>query len=111
MRTFLAIALTLTAGFASLWLWGARHAHRVAAASSSQIFIHGTPVCVTQRGGEIEAAVGVCGHFSGNPHGEPERFHGANPLPGKPHGGFPPGHPPVDEGPLPAPETGRRTLI
>lgn len=110
MRSFLAIALILTAGIASLWLWGAGNAHSMAA-SSSQIFIHGTPVCITQHGGDIVAAVGVCGNGTGNPHREYDGFHGGRPLPGNPHMGLPPGHPPVDEEPFPGPEAGRRTLI
>jgi hypothetical protein len=109
-RSLLAIALILASGIASLWLWGAGHAQRMAA-SSSQIFIHGTPVCVTQRGGDIVAAVGVCGEFSGNPHGGSGMFHGSNPLPGDPGMGLPPGHPPIDEEPLPVQEGGKRTLI
>ncbi|HEX9191723.1 MAG TPA: hypothetical protein VF847_06475 [Candidatus Deferrimicrobiaceae bacterium] len=110
MRSVVAIALILAAGIASLWLLGARHAHRMAA-SSSQIFIHGTPVCVTQRGGEIEAVVGECGSVAGNPRGNSERFHGATPLPGNRHRGLPPGHPPVDEDLSPGYEAKRRLLI
>jgi hypothetical protein len=110
VRSLLAIALILAAGIASLWLWGAGHAHSMAG-SSSQIFIHGTPVCVTQRGGEIQAAVGVCGNFSVHPHGEAEGYHGGNRVPGNPHIGLPPGHPPIDQEPFPGPEGGRRTLI
>lgn len=110
MRSLLAIALILTTGMASLWLWGAGHAHRMAA-SSSQIFIHGTPVCVTQRGGEIVAAVGECGTFSGNGHGGSGGYHGGSPDPGNPHAGLPPGHPPLDGMPFPEPEAGRRTPI
>ena len=110
MKSLIAIALILTAGIASLWLWGAGHARRMAG-SSSQIFIHGTPVCVTQRGGEIVAAVGECGSFSGNAYGGPEGYHGGDLAPGNPHVGLPPGHPPLDEEPFPAPEGGRRTLI
>lgn len=110
MRSFLAVVLILTAGIASLWWWGTGHS-RVLVASSSQIFIHGTPVCVTQRGGEIYAAVGVCGNFSMDPEGGSGRFHGTTPHPGNPHGGLPPGHPPIGDEPFQAPEDGRRTLI
>ena len=98
MGTFLAIALILVTGAASIWLWGAAHAHRMAP-SSSQIFIHGTPVCVTQRGGEITAAVGECG------------YHGSHPGRGNPDIGLPPGHPPIDEEPFPGADGKRRTLI
>ena len=110
MRSLLAIALILAAGIASLWLWGAGHAQRMAG-SSSQIFIHGTPVCVTQRGGQIVAAVGECDRHPGEPHGSPEGFHGANPLPRNPHVGLPPGHPPVDDDPAPGDHAERRLLI
>jgi hypothetical protein len=98
LRTFLAIALILVTGAASFMLWGAAHAHRMAP-SSSQIFIHGTPVCVTQRGGEIVAAVGECG------------FHESRPAPENPHVGLPPGHPPIDDEPFPGADERRRTLI
>jgi hypothetical protein len=110
MKAFLAIALTVAAGMASLWLWGAGHAGRMAA-SSSQIFIHGTPVCVTQRGGQIEAAVGECAGRSMVPRGENDGFHGAHPGPANPNAGLPPGHPPI--GDVPAQEFGERgrTLI
>lgn len=108
MRALIAIALVLSAGIASFWMWGTGHAQRVAD-SSSQIFIHGTPVCVIQRGGEIQAAVGVCGNFSADPNGGSGRFHEADPNQGNPHGGLPPGHPPIGDGPFPSPEEGRRT--
>jgi len=110
VRSLLAVALILTTGIASLWLWGAGHAQRMTG-SSSQIFIHGTPVCVTQRGGEIEAAVGECGSFSGNDHGGSEGYHGGDSNPENPHAGLPPGHPPVDGDPSPGHEAKRRLLI
>jgi hypothetical protein len=110
MRSFLVIALVLSAGAASLWLWGAGHADRVAA-FSSQIFIHGTPVCVTQRGDRIEAAVGTCDAPSGDPHGGPGGYHGTRPGPGNPHIGLPPGHPPIDRDPSPGFEERGRTRM
>jgi len=58
MKTILGIALVVAMGVAALFLWGAGYA-RHTGFSSSQIFIHGVPVCVTQRGGEIEAAVEI----------------------------------------------------
>ena len=109
MRAFLAIALILMTGAASLWLWGAAHAHRMGS-SSSQIFIHGTPVCVTQRGGEIVAAVGECGVHSGSFHEGGGGFHETHPAPENPRMGLPPGHPPIDE-PFPEVNERRRTLI
>jgi hypothetical protein len=113
MRSFLVIALVLVAGAASLLLWGAGHADRVAA-FSSQIFIHGTPVCVTQRGDRIEAAVGTCDANPRDPRGGSGGYHGTRPGPVNPHMGLPPGHPPIDDmDPSPGfEERGRtRTLI
>lgn len=110
MRSIIYIAMILTAAIASLWWWSAGHA-RFVVASSSQIFIHGTPVCVTQRGGEIYAAVGVCGNRSVDPQGDSERFHGSEGAPGNPHMGLPPGHPPIGDEPFRTPEEGRRVLI
>jgi len=70
LKTFLAGALILAAVLAAVSLWGMVHARRMGV-SSSQIFIHGTPVCVTQRGGEIETAIGECGSSPGLPPGHP----------------------------------------
>ncbi|MGE5246891.1 MAG: hypothetical protein ACM3L8_00985 [Verrucomicrobiota bacterium] len=112
MRTIAAAALALTLGVvaASLWLLGYG---RGPAVSSSQIFIHGTPVCVTQRGGEIHATVGACSALRpGGPRGEgPSRHHGGVPYPGDPRLELPPGHPPIgpDDGPIG--EHTRRVLI
>jgi hypothetical protein len=96
MRSFLIIALVLVAGAASLLFWGAGYADRVAA-FSSQIFIHGTPVCVTQRGDRIEAAVGTCDANPRDPRGGSGGYHGTRPGPVNPHMGLPPGHPPIDD--------------
>jgi hypothetical protein len=112
MRTTLAFVLILAAGAASLWFWGTGHAERIAG-SSSQIYIHGTPVCVTQRGDRIEAAVGTCGAPAGDTPGGSGGYHGKHPVPGNPHLNLPPGHPPIDGNPSPGfEERGRtRTLI
>jgi hypothetical protein len=94
VKTFLAIALVMTAGLAALWMWGSVHA-RLMSGPSSQIFIHGTPVCVTQRGGDIEAAIGECGSSSGASEGGWDGFH-RTPRPfGNMNPGLPPGHPPI----------------
>lgn len=76
------------------------------ASSSSQIYIHGTPVCVTRLGQEIVAQVGECGMTalppdSGSREGLP--FHG--------HPGMelPPGHPPIGQEMFPG--ENRRVLI
>ena len=96
VKAILATALILALGITGISLWGAVHAQRMAV-SSSQILIHGTPVCVMQYAGEIRASVGICG----TPGGE-SREDGPRP-------GLPPGHPPVDF--PPALEEGRRILI
>ena len=96
MKTILATALILALGITGISLWGAVHAQRMAV-SSSQIFVHGTPVCVMQQAGEILASVGMCG------------APGSESLEDEPRPGLPPGHPPVDS--IPAFEEGRRILI
>lgn len=62
-------------------------------AASSQIFIHGTPVCVFRMHGNIVAKVGPCGDaespgIGAAPREEP-------PSPENPARNLPPGHPPV----------------
>jgi hypothetical protein len=96
VKTILAAALILALGIAGISLWGAVHAQRMAV-SSSQIFVHGTPVCVMQHAGEIIASVGMCGTSGGES------------LEDEPRLDLPPGHPPVDS--IPAFEEGRRILI
>ena len=111
MRTFLVVAMVLTMGMAALSLWGAGHS-RGLDASSSQIFIHGTPVCITHRGGEIQAAVGDCSVLRGESrHGDSDDEHGRFAVPEGPRPELPPGHPPIgpDDGPLT--DQNRRTLI
>ena len=97
MKTILAAAMILALGVASILLWEAAHA-RSMAVSSSQIFVHGTPVCVVQQAGEIFASVGMCG-ASGSESAEDD----------EPRFGLPPWHPPVDS--HPHFEEGRRILI
>ena len=97
MKTILAAAMILALGVTGILLWEAAHARRMAV-SSSQIFIHGTPVCVMQQGGVIVAAVGTC-----DPPGGQATEDGFG------NGGLPLGHPPVDS--PPAFEEERRTLI
>jgi len=112
VKTILATALILALGIAGISLLGAVHAQRQAV-SSSQISIHGTPVCVMQQAGEIRASVGICGTFGGEPpedgFGNGGGFHGKGPSSVEPRFGLPPGHPPVDS--TPALEEGRRILI
>jgi hypothetical protein len=64
------------------------------ASSSSQIYIHGTPVCVTQQGKDIVAKVGNCGVPPLSPDADSlERL----PFHGHPGLNLPPGHPPIDQ--------------
>jgi hypothetical protein len=74
--------------------------------SASQIYIHGTPVCVTQEGKDIVARVGECGF-----PGVPPDADSLEKLPYHGHPGMqlPPGHPPIDQEMFP--EENRRVLI
>lgn len=74
--------------------------------ATSQIYIHGTPVCVTQRPHGILAQVGECDEARIFPHGE---YSGEVPYHGHPGMDLPPGHPPVDGNLLP--EENRRVWI
>lgn len=72
----------------------------------SQIYIHGTPVCVTQHYHGIAAQVGKCdeaGAYRGR------EFTGEVPFHGSPGRELPPGHPPIDGNMFP--EENRRVLI
>ena len=84
VKTILATALILALGITGISLWGAVHAQRMDV-SSSQIFIHGTPVCVMQQAGEIIASVGMCGTPGGESRedgfGNGGGFHGETPSP------------------------------
>ena len=62
--------------------------------SSSQIYIHGTPVCVTREGKDIVAMVGEC-----RIPGVPPDADSLEKLPYQGHPGMqlPPGHPPIDQ--------------
>jgi hypothetical protein len=115
VKTFIATVTVITIGVTGILLWGAVHAQRMDV-SSSQIFIHGTPVCVFRHAGEIVASVGLCG----SPGGESRAFengggfHGGAPSPLGPRLGLPPGHPPIDHPPIdssPDLEEVRRILI
>jgi hypothetical protein len=112
VKTILVTAMIITLGIAGISLWGAVHAQRMDV-SSSQIFIHGTPVCVMQQAGEIIASVGICGTPGGESGedgvGDGGGFHGEAPSTLEPRFGLPPGHPPVDA--TPSFEKVRRILI
>jgi hypothetical protein len=107
MKTVLVAAIVATLGVAAVSLWGIEHARQYTD-SSSQIYIHGTPVCVVQRDGGIHARVGACDSLREEaPGGAGGRMR----VPGPPRLQLPPGHPPIgpDEGPIADPN--RRTLI
>lgn len=112
MKSILAGFLILALGAAGISLWGTVHAQRMAV-SSSQIIIDGTPVCVTQHGGDIIASVGMCDAYGGETtndgFGNGGDFHGRAPAPFHPRFRLPPGHPPIDS--PPDREEGRRILI
>ena len=112
VKTILAAAMIVALGVTGILLWETAHARRMAV-SSSQIFIHGTPVCVLQQGGVIIASVGTCdtpgGEATEDAFGNGDAFHGGTPAPVDPRFGLPPGHPPVDS--HPPFEEERRTLI
>jgi hypothetical protein len=103
------LAAAFLAGFLLLLLivqWRSWRHPAAAASTSSQIYIHDTPVCVSMEGEEVVARVGKCPRESGvfeapGPGRTP--FHGA---PGR---GLPPGHPPIDRDM--APDANRRVLI
>jgi hypothetical protein len=102
VKTFLAAVMIIALGITGIFLWGAVHAQRMDV-SSSQIFIHGTPVCVMQQAGEIVASIGLCGAPGGDPRedafGNGKGFHGGTPSPRGPRLRLPPGHPPLDSPP------------
>jgi hypothetical protein len=112
VKTILATATILALGVTGILLWEAAHARRMAV-SSSQIFVHGTPVCVVQQAGAIFASVGMCGASGSGPReddaGDGGDFHGETPPALEPRFGLPPGHPPVDS--YPPIEEGRRIPI
>jgi len=72
----------------------------------SQIYIHGTPVCVTRQHQGIVAQVGECDEARAHPGGE---FTGEVPFHGHPGRNLPPGHPPIDGNMFP--EENRRVPI
>ena len=106
MKRVLAITLAGTLVlFAVFHLWVSDPLATIVS-SSSQIYIHGTPVCVFQQGKDILAKVGECG-MENSPQGEDslERL----PFHGYRGGELPPGHPPIDQNMFPEPP--KRLLI
>ncbi len=112
MKTVLAAVLVLALAITGISLWGAVHARRMAV-SSSQIFVHGTPVCVIRQGERIIASVGMCGTREGeSPEdgiGSGGVFHRGAPYPRELRPELPPWHPPI--GSPPDTGEGRRILI
>ena len=102
VKAILAAVMVVTLGITGILLWHTVHTRRIAF-SSSQIYIHGTPVCVMRHDGEINASVGMCDDYGGRSYGSgfgPGRgFHGESPFSDEAPTGLPPGHPPVDSFP------------
>jgi hypothetical protein len=112
VKAILAAVMIVALGITGITLWHAVHSRRIAF-SSSQIYIHGMPVCVMRHDGEINASVGMCDDYRGRSYGRsvgPGRgFHGESPFSDEPPTALPPGHPPVDS--FPALEQGRKIPI
>lgn len=105
MKTFLvafAVASLVVIGFVGMH--AAAPPTRGANVATSQIYIHGTPVCVMKHGEAIVARVGECESLA-----DPGRD---GPFHGDPGGtrALPPGHPPIPDG-TPPDGSGRRVPI
>ncbi len=112
MKTILATAMVVALGITGISFRHAAHTRRVDV-SSSQIYIHGTPVCVMRHNGEILASVGMCDSYGDSTRrhgfGTGRGFLGESPYYREAPSGLPPGHPPVD--PAPALEQVRKIPI
>ncbi len=108
MKTIVATGLVALFFIAVVAGWKAYHPSVLpASASVSQIFIHGTPVCVFRQGDSIAARIGECESGIESPGEAPG---GRIPDEDATGLGLPPGHPPV--GPDMLPDGGdRRVLI
>lgn len=108
MKTIVAIGLMALFIFvAVVELRAYRTSVAPASVSESQIYIHGTPVCVFRQGESIVARVGECDGETAPPDEAPGD---GTPDLGGPGLTLPPGHPPV--GPDMAPDgNGRRIAI
>lgn len=108
MKKVVAFALSALFLFVVFIQWRAYRSSVVpASAYSSQIYIHGTPVCVFRQGDSILARVGECEAGSGAQDEAPDA---GMPDDGAPGLVLPPGHPPVGPDMTPD-EGGRRVLI
>lgn len=108
MKAIVAIGLTVLFVFVVVVQWREYRGSAIAAyASGSQIYIHGTPVCVFRHGESIAARVGECRAGTA-----PQDEAPGEQLPefSGPERGLPPGHPPVGPDSLPG-EGARRVLI
>ena len=94
MKKILSVALAGTVLLFAMYHIQASEPLTSLVSSSSQIYIHGTPVCVSQEGRDIVARVGECRIPGVPPDADSlERlpFHGHRGL------NLPPGHPPIDQ--------------
>lgn len=103
MKKLLAIVLTAIFLVVALIQWRSYHA-AASPVSANQIFIHGTPVCVFTKDGNIMAKVGECPDRQELEKGAPSE---RAPFHGHPGMRLPPGHPPVDRD---LPPDGRRAV-
>lgn len=107
MKTIVAFGLMALFLFVAAVEWGAYRPSAVpASASASQIYIHGTPVCVFRHGESIVARVGEC-ETGAEPQDEAPG--GQIPDDAAPGLALPPGHPPV--GPDMLPDGGERRIL
>jgi hypothetical protein len=84
----------LACGFAYLLMhWASGRGDALQVRGSSQIFIHGTPVCITREDDGIVATVGECLRNVPDPGKDDDDSH---PFHGRDGMELPPGHPPVD---------------
>lgn len=107
MKTIVAFGLMALFLFVAAVEWRGSHTSAVpASASASQIYIHGTPVCVFRHGESIVARIGECETEAGPWDEEPG---GQIPDDDAPALALPPGHPPV--GPDMFPDGGDRRIL
>lgn len=102
MKTILATAMIVAFAITGIYLWHEAHARPIAF-SSSQIYIHDTPVCVMRQDEEIIASVGMCDAYGGESwergFGPGSGSPGESPYYREAPSVLPPGHPPVDSTP------------
>ncbi len=104
MKTIVAIGLMTLFLVLVVVQWRA-YRSSVVPASASQIYIHGTPVCVFRQGDSILATVGECESAAPRDEAPGE----GTPDFGGPDLTLPPGHPPV--GPDLSPDRGGQHIL